>query len=226
MENQNQIETRNCKDEIRALEKDGEKYIEGYALLYNQRSKLMFGWGDPFYETIESNALDEVLSNTELDIIHTPNHNYDLVVARTKSGTLQLVNDERGLKYIAKLSNTTYSNDLYESVKRGDLYESSFTFLIAENGESWSITDEGIDLRTVKKIGLLKETSTVTWGAYANTDVAARSLENLNKEYNEQQPAESEKPKIDEVETNGGPSPENPQIDLMKFKLKLIKIKK
>jgi len=175
-----EYEIRNITAECRAVEDNGKKYIEGYAILYDHRSKMLFSWGDPFYEVISRGAFDEILANPNLDVIYTPNHNYDLVVARTVSGTLQLINDEKGLKYRAEVPNIGYANDLYESIKRGDIFESSFTFMVGAEGQNWTKSGEGIDLRTVTKASDLREVASVTWGAYSDTKVAARSLQNMS----------------------------------------------
>jgi len=208
---ENRIEKRITSDSCRAYQSDdGKRFIEGYAILYEHRSKLIFEWGNVFFEQIARGALDEVLVDPKLDVIHTPNHNYDQVIARTTSGTLKLVNDERGLKYIAEVPNTTFGNDLYESIKRGDIFESSFTFYVDKEGESWDIDNEGNDLRTINKISVLRETSSVTWGAYPDTEVAARS-------YKEKQPEQVAKPDVTE-----------PVIPLSEYekKMQLLNMKK
>ena len=175
------FEKRNSGHECRALENDGKRYIEGYAILYDHRSKLITEWGQSFFEVIKRGALDEVLADPELDVILTPNHDYAKVIARTKSKTLELVNDEKGLMYRAEVPNLSYANDIYESIKRGDTFESSFTFRVDEAGQNWTKIDEDIDLREIDKLSELIELAPVTWGAYADTAVAARALKTINE---------------------------------------------
>ena len=180
MEN-NEIEKRCIGSECRALEKEGKRYIDGYAIVYEQKSKLINEWGFSFYETIKRGAADKLLQDPKLDVIATPNHNYEQVIGRTLSGTLQLINDEKGLRYIIEVPNTSAGNDIYESVKRGDTYESSFTFRVKETGQSWSTDASGVDNREIIEFDKLIEVAPVTWGAYANTAVNARGYKEFNE---------------------------------------------
>jgi hypothetical protein len=195
------FETRNTQIECRALDEGDKRYIEGYAILYNHRSKLIFERGSLFYEEIKRGAIDEVLKSVDLDVIASPNHNYSQILGRTKSKTLELIEDEKGLRYKVEIPNTTFGNDIYESIKRGDTFESSFTFFVDSKSQNWSKDGEGNDLRTIEKINILKEVGPVTWGAYSDTIVAARCLEDVSKE-----------------------TPNN--LDLFKKKLQILKIRK
>lgn len=161
----------------------GERFIEGYAARFNHDSKLIAEYRNnkaiTFIERILPGAFDEVLSSNSLNVIHTIDHDRSKMLARTISGTLQLSVDEVGLKYRFSVPNTTLGNDLFEMVKRGDLYESSFVFTLDESGEQWEQRD-GQHYRTISKVNGLYDTSTVTDGAYANTEVKiGRSLEDL-----------------------------------------------
>ena len=176
----NKLEVRQLITECRAVEsEDGKKSIEGYALLYGQESRLISTlFNGKFYEVIERGALDKVLESKSLDVIYTPNHDFTKVIARTTSGTLELKSDEKGLKYIVRdIPNISYANDIYESIKRGDTFESSFSFMLHDSGQNWTKREDGADLRTITEISYLKEVSSVTNGAYSDTDVAARSLQ-------------------------------------------------
>lgn len=175
------LETRQNKTECRAHEKGGKRIIEGYALLWDHASRMIYEGGKLFIEKIKRGALDLLLPKNP-DVIHTPNHDFSKVVGRTTSGTLRLESDERGLKYIIDdVPNISYANDLYESIKRGDTFESSFTFAINEDDQNWSTLEDGTQLRTITNISYLKEVSSVTDGAYSNTDVAVRSLNEFLK---------------------------------------------
>lgn len=203
----NNLETRQIKTECRAIEVDGKKSIEGYALLYGHESRQIYERGKLFVEVIERGALDEILK-PELDVIYTPNHDFSKVIARTKSGTLKLVSDDRGLKYIVEdIPNISYANDIFESIKRGDTFESSFTFALTDDGQNWSTKEDGETLRTISKISYLKEVSSVTDGAYSNTEVAVRSLNEFLK------------PDLLELE-------EFNDIELKKKEIELLKLKK
>lgn len=182
--------TTNANYHVRAITGDtnnegkAERFIEGYAALYNHESKLLAEWRDngmvEFYETLLSGCFDEVLSSPNLNVIHTIDHDRGKMVARTKSGTLVLTTDENGLKYRFSVPNTTLGNDLFEMVQRGDLFESSFIFTINEDGEEWVKGEDGVLRRSIKTIKNLYDTSTVIDGAYSNTVVSvARNLSDL-----------------------------------------------
>ena len=170
------IEIRQNKLDCRAIEsEDGKKGIEGYAILWGQESKLIYERGVFFYEKIERGAADKVLLSKDLNVKH--NYNHGQMIARTKSGSLRLESDERGLKYIIEdMPNTTDANNLYELVKRQEVYESSFAFMVDDEGQNWTKRADGANLRTVSEFSYLGDVSSVDDGFYSNTEVAVRSL--------------------------------------------------
>jgi HK97 family phage prohead protease/HK97 family phage major capsid protein len=146
--------------EVRESEGD-EMILEGYASVFNQETDL-----GHFREVIKPGAFDDVLDN---DVRALINHDPNLVLGRTTNGTLELSVDERGLKYRVKLGNQTYARDFYESVKRGDINQSSFAFTIDQ--QSWN---EERTLRSVDKVRTLLDVSPVTYPAYSQASVMAR----------------------------------------------------
>jgi HK97 family phage prohead protease/HK97 family phage major capsid protein len=171
--------------EVREADTD-ELVLEGYAAVFNSETDL-----GPFREVIRPGAFSDVLTN---DVRALINHDANLILGRTSNGTLELEQDERGLKYRVKLGNQTYARDFYESVKRGDISQSSFAFTIEE--ESWN---EQRTVRSVNKVRQLLDVSPVTYPAYAAATVQAR----------DQQP-ETEAAPAPEVET---PKAEAPKQD-------------
>ena len=153
--------------EIRA--KAESRTVEGYAALFDSRSQNLGG----FTEIIEEGAFDDVLED---DVRALLNHDANYVLARTKSGTLELSVDEKGLLYRFEAPNTTAGNDLLESIRRGDISQSSFGFSIKD--DDW---DYDTMTRTIKKVKRLYDVSPVTYPAYEQTEVTARSLEAAQK---------------------------------------------
>ena len=149
--------------EVREADTD-ELVLEGYAAVFNSETDL-----GPFREVIKPGAFSDVLTN---DVRALINHDANLILGRTSNGTLELEQDERGLKYRVKLGNQTYARDFYESVKRGDISQSSFAFTIEE--ESWN---EQRTVRSVNKVRQLLDVSPVTYPAYAAATVQARDLQ-------------------------------------------------
>jgi len=175
----NKTISRSLTDEkisIRSDEETGKRFIEGYAIVFNQQSKLIREWGETFYEVIEPSAPDNVLKDSGLNVIATIDHDRSKMLGRTKSGTLTLTKDARGLKYEIELPNTTLGNDIAEQVARGDYFESSFIFSVAPNGLRY---DSGSDIPTryISDFSMIRDVSIVIDGAYANTAVKLRALE-------------------------------------------------
>lgn len=157
--------------ELRASSGDEEsRVIEGYAALFNVRSELMYD----FYEVIAPSAFDEAdLSDIRALFNHDPNS----ILARTSSGTLEVEVNEKGLFFRFEPPNNTLGNDLLESVRRGDISQSSFAFTLLPDGDNWS-RDESDDMlvRTITKIDRVFDIAPVTYPAYALTTVSARNL--------------------------------------------------
>lgn len=160
-----------------ASEGNTQRVIDGYASVFNQRSKLIFEWGDLFFEVIEPGAFDDVLRSETLNCIATVNHRRDLMLGRTKNNSLRLLVDEKGLRYEIDVPDTQLGKDTLYQVERGDFYESSFIFIVQQANIRWDKTPEGVPIRYISKIDELYDVSIVTDGAYANTDIKARSAE-------------------------------------------------
>jgi len=159
-ENREELETRAhysvSTSTIEARSDSDEMIIEGYAALYDNETNI-----GPFKETIARGAFDDVMDN---DVRALMNHDPNYVLGRTGAGTLELETDDTGLKYRIKLGEQQYAKDLYESVKRGDISQSSFAFTIAE--QSWN---ENRTVRSVDKVATLLDVSPVTYPAYKDT---------------------------------------------------------
>lgn len=168
---------------LRAKE-DGEesRTIEGYAALYNERSEKLWD----FYEEIAPGAFD---SADLTDVRALFNHDPNGILARTTSGTLELEVTDKGLFYRFESPKTTAGNDLLESVRRGDISQSSFAFTLLPDGDEWRREKEDDMLvRTITRIDKVFDVSPVTYPAYSPTTVTARSFEQAtaeNKENND-----------------------------------------
>ena len=147
--------------------------IRGYAAVYNSDSEWMGG----FYEQIENGAFDDVLEN---DVRAYFNHDENLLLGRVSSGTLRIGTDKRGLYYEVDLPNTSYANDLVELMKRGDVNQSSFAFLIGQ--DRWEQRN-GKTYRIIEKVSRLLDVSPVAQPAYPDaTSELKRDLEIETKE--------------------------------------------
>ena len=162
---------------LQTREENGERIIEGYAAKYETETNI-----GPFMESISRGAFDNVLEN---DVRALINHDPSLVLGRTSAGTLELTSDDVGLKYRVKLGNQQYATDLYESIQRGDISQSSFAFTIKD--QTWS---EDRSSRKVNEVAQLLDVSPVTYPAYKEATVVAREEA---KEIRTAEPKPSEK---------------------------------
>jgi hypothetical protein len=138
--------------------------IEGYALKWNVRSGNLGG----FKERVAEGATNKTIK--EGDIRALQNHDPNLILGRTKSGTLKLANDETGTHYeIDGDLRQSYVRDLAIAMERGDVTQSSFGFrVVGPDGDSWDEDEDGNILRTLKEIQLF-DVSPVTYPAYEDS---------------------------------------------------------
>lgn len=154
-------------------EENESSSIEGYAAVFNSKANIG-GWFD---ETIEPGAFARNLSENS-DVRALFNHNWDNVLGRTKSGTLRLLEDAKGLNFHVDLPDTSVARDLSASMERGDINQCSFGFYVTE--ETWDYSVEPA-LRTIKEVDLY-EISVVSIPAYDDTEASlVRSKELAQK---------------------------------------------
>jgi HK97 family phage prohead protease len=125
-----------------------------------------------FVETIKPGAFTKTIARD--DVRALVNHDASKILGRTKSGTLTLREDTRGLYCEISPPDTTVGRDVVESVKRGDLDGMSFGFSAVD--VNWDgRTEVGQQLRELHEVRLY-DVSVVTYPAYPSTSVAMRSL--------------------------------------------------
>ena len=148
--------------------------IRGYAAVYDRDSEWMGG----FYEQIERGAFDSVMNDDTRAYL---NHDENYLLGRVSSGTLRISTDKKGLYYEVDLPNTTYANDLIELMKRGDINQSSFAFLIEQ--DRWEQRN-GTTYRIIEKVSRLLDVSPVAQPAYpdATSELMSREFETEKEE--------------------------------------------
>ena len=140
----------------------------GYALKFNTLSQNLGG----FVERIAPGAVDKSIADG-LDVLARYNHDDNMLLGRTSSGTVRLAVDEVGLRYEVDLPDTQAGRDLAVLAARADVHQSSFAF--ATIADSWDVTDQGFPLRTLEQIRLV-DVAPVNTPAYLDTSSAMRSL--------------------------------------------------
>lgn len=175
--NRTSYQVRSSTRKFETREADGKLYISGYFAVFGSEYEIFQGAS----ERVDPGAFEETLSG---DIRCLIDHETRLVLGRTKSGTLTLKVDSRGLWGEVEINpNDQDAMNLYERVKRGDVDQCSFGFDILDE----EFEDLGDRVRwTIKKVKLY-EVSVVTFPAYEETGVTARKkqLTEMRKKSNE-----------------------------------------
>ncbi len=156
--------------EMRAKE-DGAATISGYAAMFNKETVIGGMWG--FREQIAPGAFDSALKEDDVRALF--NHDPNQLLGRTTNDTLKLSVDKKGLRYHVELPDTAVARDVRTLIQRGDVTGSSFGFTVTD--DSWDESDvkKGkLPLRTIRSVSLF-DVSPVTYPAYPQTSVTARS---------------------------------------------------
>ena len=151
------------------------RHVEGYASVFDSPSVDM-----GYREIISKGAFDGVIIVS--DVLALLNHDERRgVLARSRKGvgSLKLEIDENGLKYAFEAPRTALGDELLESLKRGDISESSFAFTVAD--ERWEKQADGTYIRYIDKVERLYDVSPVYTPAYEATTCDLRGLEEAKK---------------------------------------------
>ena len=152
--------------QARMQDDSNDKYIEGYFAVFGKEIELAPG----ILEEIAPGAFDNAMSD---DVRALNNHNTDIVLGRTKSGTLELKTDSYGLYGRIQINpDDTDAMNLYNRVKRGDVDQCSFGFDVGKEEVDWR--DDGTVKFTITEVNPLWEVSPCTFPAYKETGIQAR----------------------------------------------------
>jgi len=156
--------------ETRAESDESVIKIAGYGAVFNSKYSVM-----GFREQIADGAFTKTLKD-QPDIRGMFNHSPDFLLGRTKSGTMTVEEDKRGLRYeILADPRDPQAQSVARKIQRGDVDGSSMAFFV--HREEWEEKDGKPSLRTIKEIELI-ETGPVTMPASpATTSKIERSIE-------------------------------------------------
>jgi HK97 family phage prohead protease len=124
-------------------------------------------WHD-LAERIGPTAFDRALKEGD-DCRGLFNHDPNLVLGRTASGTLQLTKTKQGLQYSIEPPPTELGRQVVAGVERGDLSGSSFAFSVESVRY---FVDAGMEIREVESVRLF-DVGPVTYPAYEATTAEA-----------------------------------------------------
>lgn len=164
--------------ELRFDEDGGQaKKLRGYAAIFNRLSENLGG----FREKIQPGAFARTIKTADVRLL--VNHE-GLPLARTKSGTLLLSEDDNGLRFESDMDLTDPDvQRLIPKMRRSDLNQMSFGFFTIS--DKWEHPAEGSNkesIRTLLEVELY-DISIVTYPAYPQTIVNIRSAKEVYDSY-------------------------------------------
>lgn len=172
-----QITRSSYQFEVRAENDDKGTYISGRPIVYESKTNL-----GPFDEVIRVGALDK---SDLRDVRFLVNHDTSKIpLARSRNNnansTMQLSVDNGGMAIRVNLDteNNAEAKSLYSAVERGDISGMSFMFVIER--DEWENLDSDHPIRNILEIKEVIEVSAVTFPAYEDTEINARSKETLD----------------------------------------------
>ena len=205
----NPLTRRSYQCEVRAENDDRGAYITGRPIVFNSRTNI-----GPYDEIIERGALDK----TDLkDVRFLVNHDTSKIpLARSrnnnKNSTMQLSVDNNGMAIRVNLDveNNAEARSLYSAVQRGDISGMSFMFGIDD--EEWENLESEHPTRHIRAINTVIEVSAVTFPAYEDTEINARSKEAL----------ENARRTVETARSSEAASVDTDELTLLKLKTKIL----
>lgn len=168
------------KVELRARENE-QPEIFGYGSVFNKDSHVLrTSRGQQFVERIMPGAFDHLLDDP--NIVSLFNHEPDYPLARNKRSMTVGV-DDYGFWYRYNAPNSPMGQNITESIRRGDVVGSSFSFFVSEKNEEWEMRKGLPAMRNIKKVDLVIDLGPVTFEAYPDTRVVTRSFKIFDDTY-------------------------------------------
>ena len=146
--------------------------VVGYAAVWDAMSEDLGG----FREVIKRGAFTDALASGD-EIRFVMGHDMDTVMARTSNGSLELTEDDTGLRMWARIAlDDPDAQRLDAKLRSGAMSQMSFAFTMPADGrgEKWDYSG-GVPVRSVERVAALYEVSAVGAPAYTATAIAARS---------------------------------------------------
>ncbi len=153
--------------EVRASAAMGGMKVGGYASVFDSLSEPLPGG---FREIMSRSMWNKSRGDGWPAVSALYQHREDQVLGTVRAGSLRLNIDDIGLDYEVDLLPSR--SDVYESISRGDVSQSSIAMLVHDDSFDWH---DGMPLRTLHS-GRLLHVSPVTNGAYSQTSASLRSL--------------------------------------------------
>ena len=151
-------------DNVSAQEDGDVRYIYG-KIPYNTKSQKMYiGYSNCRFEKLDRNVFHKTLGDKS-NVFANYSHDQSKILGSTKSNTLVLEDKEDGLYIRCKVPNTSWGNDTWEVISRGDVTTMSFEFIPYD----W-VDDQVEDTVTLRSAKLEAVAFCVAEPAYLETD--------------------------------------------------------
>ncbi len=158
-----------------SADSSGAALLSGYAAVWHSPTTIAGAWVEEVAETAFDKALADIAEG-RTDVTLLVDHDPACLLCRTRSGTLKLEKDAHGLRFEAKLPDTTLAHDVAALVRSGSIYGCSFAFLPRKDGETW----QG-NRRTLRDVELFDVSVVRTQPAYSATEVSVRAKQEADK---------------------------------------------
>ena len=161
-----------------AITVGGNRRVSGYGIVFNSDSLplVIHDRSNGFVKVYERITRQSIEEADMTDVIAAFNHNFEKLMGRTTSNTLQLSIDDKGVFYSFEAPPTQAGDDLLTHLQRKEISGSSFTFTIdAEEGYDIIERGDGSLEATPKRITKIYEMGPVINPAYPMTTAENRS---------------------------------------------------
>ena len=136
--------------------------LSGYAATFNDPTAI-----GGYTERIAPGAFARSLASGR-DVLALLDHRADVLLGRTRSGSLKLSEDAKGLRFELSVPDTQAGRDVIALAERGDLGGMSFGFVAID--EAW----DG-NTRELRQVELHEISVVQSWPAYQSTEINLRS---------------------------------------------------
>ena len=166
------------------LDHSEDRKIGGYVNVTERESETLYSQqrGKWFKEVMKKGVFERALAKNQ-SIPCLLEHNWDRELAHTSKGTLELREDNIGLRFDAIITD----DEVYEQIRSGAINSCSFGFTVEE--DDFEDINSRFEKRYVHEINL-KEISLVKNPAYVGSLVESRNLEMALREDEEMNKAE------------------------------------
>lgn len=147
--------------------------LSGHAAIFSSLSEPLGG----FREILTPGCFRDALGSSLIHLLW--NHDARMPLASTDSGTLEVSEDDLGLRVWARIPNDlSYARDIRTLFENGIAKGMSFAFTLPEDGsgETWSRMEDGTPLRTINRMAEIFDVAPVTRGAYSAPGFSMRSV--------------------------------------------------